>query len=235
MSTWFTVLTPSWRPESTRVLTEDHHIMRTTYWHPFARALIARWPRQIRRVWRLQGVMTCNTFSTSSVLSGNRAIVYSSNGDPARVLSAVSFPELPSPPPDTVNVKLILAPINPADINVVEGVYPAKPHPDVPLSRAKDHPVFVGGNEGLSEVTEIGEGVTGLRKGDWVVLTKAQSGTWSSAKNVASSDVLKVPRKGLSEVQAATITVRPHFFFSLPLLQADIGEGKPTNRLQHVA
>ncbi|KAJ8588585.1 NAD(P)-binding protein [Rhizopogon salebrosus TDB-379] len=169
--------------------------------------------------------MTCNTFSTSSVLSGNRAIVYSSNGDPARVLSAVSFPELPSPPPDTVNVKLILAPINPADINVVEGVYPAKPHPDVSLSRAKDHPVFVGGNEGLGEVTEIGEGVTGLRKGDWVVLTKAQSGTWSSAKNVASSDVLKVPRKGLSEVQAATITVNPPTAYNMLHDFAQLAEG----------
>ena len=149
------------------------------------------------------------------MLSGNRAIVYNTNGDPAHVLSAFSFPDLPSPPPNTVNIKLLLAPINPADINVIEGVYPAKPDPDVSLSEGKDCPLFVGGNEGLGEVMDIGEGVIGLRKGDWVVLIRAQSGTWSSAKNVTSSDVLVVPKQGLSEVQAATITVRLHSSFSL--------------------
>jgi trans-2-enoyl-CoA reductase len=159
--------------------------------------------------------MPSNTFSTSSVLSGHRAIIYNSNGDPARVLSAVSFPELPLPPPNTVNIRLMLAPINPADINVIEGIYPAKPHPDASFSWSRDLPVFVGGNEGLGEVMEIGEGVNSLRKGDWVVLTKTQSGTWSSAKNVASSDVLKVPRQDLSEVQAATITVCSHSSYSL--------------------
>ncbi|KAG2145600.1 hypothetical protein BD769DRAFT_1625264 [Suillus cothurnatus] len=130
----------------------------------------------------------------SSVLAGNRAIIYSTNGDPARVLSAFSFPELPPPPPNTANIK---------------GVYPARPEPDVSLSQAKDHPLFVGGNEGLGKVMDVGEGVVDLQKDDWVVMTKAQSGTWASAKNIALSDVLKVPKQGLSEAQAATITVNP--------------------------
>lgn len=177
--------------------------------HPCARVL-ARWQRpcQLQHAWRLQSNVSSNTFSTSSVLAGNRAIVYNTNGDPARVLSAFSFPELPPPPPNTVNIRFLLAPINPADINVIEGVYPAKPEPDVSLSQAKDYPLFVGGNEGLGKVIDVGDGIVGLRKDDWVVMTKAQSGTWSSAKNVAMSDVLKVPKQGLSEAQAATITVR---------------------------
>ncbi|KAG2145480.1 uncharacterized protein EDB93DRAFT_1087070 [Suillus bovinus] len=166
-------------------------------------------PRQLQHAWRLQSNMANNTFSTSSIMAGNRAIVYNTNGDPARVLSAFSFPELPPPPPDTVNIRFLLAPINPADINVIEGVYPMKPEPDVFLSQAKDHPLFVGGNEGLGKVIDVGEGVVGLQKDDWVVMTKAQSGTWSSAKNVALSDVLKVPKQDLSEAQAATITVNP--------------------------
>lgn len=175
----------------------------------YARAL-ARWqlPRQLQHAWRPQYNMPNNTFSTSSVLAGNRAIVYNTNGDPARVLSALSFPELPPPPPNTVNIGFVLAPINPADINVIEGVYPAKPEPDVSLSEEKDRPLFVGGNEGMGKVMDVGEGVVGLRKDDWVVMTKPQSGTWLSAKNVALSDVLKVPKQGLSEAQAATITVR---------------------------
>jgi hypothetical protein len=154
----------------------------------------------------------------SSVLAGNRAIIYSTNGDPARVLSAFSFPELPPPPPNTANIRFLLAPINPADINVIEGVYPARPEPDVSLSQAKDHPLFVGGNEGLGKVMDVGEGVVDLQKDDWVVMTKAQSGTWASAKNIALSDVLKVPKQGLSEAQAATITVRFFVVVQVPYL-----------------
>lgn len=158
------------------------------------------------------------------MLAGNRAIVYNTNGDPARVLSAFSFPELPPPPPNTANIRFLLAPINPADINVIEGVYPAKPEPDVSLCQAKDHPIFVGGNEGLGKVMDIGEGVVDLQKDDWVVMTKAQSGTWSSAKNVALSDVLKVP-KGLSEAQAATITVNPPTAYNMLHDFAQLAEG----------
>ncbi|KAG1834994.1 hypothetical protein DFJ58DRAFT_821102 [Suillus subalutaceus] len=190
--------------------------------HSCARAL-APWQRsrQLQHAWRLGN----NTFSTSSVLASNRAIVYNTNGDPARVLSAFSFPELPSPPPNTANIRFLLAPINPADINVIEGVYPAKPEPDVSLSQVKDHPLFVGGNEGLGKVMDIGEGVAGLQKDDWVVMTKAQSGTWSSAKNVALSDVLKVPKQGLSEAQAATITVNPPTAYNMLHDFAQLVEG----------
>ncbi|KAG1810300.1 uncharacterized protein HD556DRAFT_1319334 [Suillus plorans] len=194
--------------------------------HPCARVL-ARWQRpcQLQHAWRLQSNVSSNTFSTSSVLAGNRAIVYNTNGDPARVLTAFSFPELPPPPPNTVNIRFLLAPINPADINVIEGIYPAKPEPDVSLSQAKDYPLFVGGNEGLGKVIDVGDGIVGLRKDDWVVMTKPQSGTWSSAKNVAMSDVLKVPKQGLSEAQAATITVNPPTAYNMLHDFAQLVEG----------
>ncbi|KAG1761872.1 hypothetical protein EDD22DRAFT_894533 [Suillus occidentalis] len=182
-------------------------------------------PRQLQHAWRPQYNMPNNTFSTSSVLAGNRAIVYNTNGDPARVLSAFSFPELPPPPPNTVNIGFVLAPVNPADINVIEGVYPAKPEPDVSLSQEKDRPLFVGGNEGMGKVLDVGEGVVGLRKDDWVVMTKPQSGTWLSAKNVALSDVLKVPKQGLSEAQAATITVNPPTAYNMLHDFAQLVEG----------
>ncbi|KAJ8522734.1 hypothetical protein ONZ45_g701 [Pleurotus djamor] len=157
-----------------------------------------------------------HNFSTSSFCS-NRAIVYSKNGDPTSVLRALTCNPLPSPPPESVNIKFLLAPINPADINVVEGVYPAKPTPNTSLAPSGQggpaEPVFVGGNEGLAEVTAVGDGVNDLVVGDWVVMTRSQAGTWSTSKNVLPTDVLKVPRTSgryqLSEVQAATITVNP--------------------------
>lgn len=46
-------------------------------------------------------------------------------------------------------------------------------------------------------------------KGEWVILTKPHSGTWRSGINVGVRDVVRIgKRKGLSEVHAATITVR---------------------------
>lgn len=143
-------------------------------------------------------------FSTSSASLANRAIVYTSNGPPPSVISALTFPSLPSPPPNTLNVKFALAPINPADINVIEGVYTAKPSPSK-LIEGED-PVLIAGNEGLAKVTGVGEGVQGFKGGDWVVISKQQSGTWRSGANVAVNDVIKVP-KGASEVGAATLTV----------------------------
>ncbi|KAJ7439851.1 NAD(P)-binding protein [Mycena latifolia] len=149
----------------------------------------------------------CRPLSGSSTLRANRAIVYTQTGDPSQVLSALTYDVLPLPAPDTLNIRFLLAPINPADINVIQGVYPAKPSL---TSLVEGHPVFVGGNEGLAEVTQVGTGVSGLSSGDWVVMTKPQAGTWSSSMNVRSQDVLKLPRAdGLTEVHGATMTVNP--------------------------
>ncbi|KAG6837167.1 hypothetical protein H0H93_013757 [Arthromyces matolae] len=155
-------------------------------------------------------------FSTRRLLAAfpNRAVVYSNHGDPSKVLTAVSYGSLPSPPKQTLNVRFLLAPINPADINVIEGVYPAKPIPRQDLTRSglgsSGTPAFVGGNEGLALVEEVGVGVPGLKPGDWVVMTKPQAGTWCTTANLGMDDVEKVPRvPGLSEVHAATMTVNP--------------------------
>ncbi|KAJ7695193.1 hypothetical protein B0H17DRAFT_1056761 [Mycena rosella] len=146
-------------------------------------------------------------FSVSSILRANRAVVYTQTGDPSQVLTTVTYDALPSPAPDTLNIRFLLAPINPADINVVQGVYPAKPSL---TSLVEGHEVFVGGNEGLAEVVQVGTGVSGLTSGDWVVMTKAQAGTWASSRNVRPQDVLRLPRAdGLTEVHGATMTVNP--------------------------
>ncbi|KAI0296047.1 trans-2-enoyl-CoA reductase [Russula brevipes] len=149
-------------------------------------------------------------FSTSARLHANRAIVYSQNGQPADVLRALTIPSLaPAPPPQTANVRFVLSPINPADVNVIEGVYPSKPRPSSFPGVQGD--VFVGGNEALAEVTAVGEkSVRGLKRGDWVVMKASQVGTWRSAANVREDQLLKVPRlEGLSEVNAATMMVNP--------------------------
>ena len=145
--------------------------------------------------------------SSSARIQADRAIVYSQNGQPTEVVQAFTIPSLPAPPPQTVNVRFILSPINPADVNVIEGVYPSKPQASSFPGVQGD--LFVAGNEGLAEVTSVGSGVKGLERGDWVVMKASQVGTWRSAANLLEGQLLKVPRlEGLSEVNAATMMVR---------------------------
>src|SRR4051812_19335272 len=140
------------------------------------------------------------SFSASSALAlaANRAIVYTENGNAASVLCAISYPSLAPPSAQTVNLKFLLSPINPADINVIEGVYPNRPSPVTTFASSgigsADQPAFVAGNEGLAEITAVGSGVKGLQNGDWVIVLRQQVGTWASGTNVGVHEVLKLPR-----------------------------------------
>lgn len=151
--------------------------------------------------------------SSSRLFStANRAVVYTQTGNPSDVLSVLTYPPLPGPGRNTVNVRFLLAPINPADINVIEGVYPSKPTPNSDLNvsgkGSKEQPVLIGGNEGLAEVTDVGEGVTTLKRKDWVVMGGPQFGTWSTCRNIDAANLIKIPNaEGLSEVHGATMTV----------------------------
>lgn len=60
---------------------------------------------------------------------------------------------------DAVRVRFLASPINPSDLNQIEGSYPVKPA-KLPA---------VGGNEGVARVEKVGRAVTGLETGDLVV------------------------------------------------------------------
>ncbi|KZV64396.1 trans-2-enoyl-CoA reductase [Peniophora sp. CONT] len=153
---------------------------------------------------------TSRAFSTSLATRATRALVYATKGVPHEVLSARTFPRLPSPAPGTANIRIVLAPVNPSDVNVLEGVYPVSvPRADLPGVR-EDEELYIAGNEALAEVREVGEGVEDVEVGDWIVVARQQSGTWASTRNVEVKDVIRIPkREGLTEVHAATITVNP--------------------------
>ena len=53
---------------------------------------------------------------------------------------------------------MVQAPINPADINTIQGTYGVKP----PLP-------FTLGNEGFGRVEQVGNSVAHLEAGDWVI------------------------------------------------------------------
>ncbi|XP_065091930.1 enoyl-[acyl-carrier-protein] reductase, mitochondrial [Ochlerotatus camptorhynchus] len=121
---------------------------------------------------------------------------YSEFGDPAKVIQVLEE-TVSYPANGEVLVKTLGAPINPADINTIQGKYPVKPQ----------FPA-VGGNECVSEVVAVGGQVGGLKVGDRVVPFATGLGTWRSHALYKEGSLMKVPNSiGIAE--AATITVNP--------------------------
>lgn len=85
-------------------------------------------------------------------------LTYSEFGDPGKVVQK-SFEKLSAPQNSEVLIKMLAAPINPADINVIQGKYPV--HTELPS---------VPGNECVAEVLQVGSATKSLKVGDKVVL-----------------------------------------------------------------
>ncbi|CAH0694595.1 unnamed protein product [Spodoptera exigua] len=111
--------------------------------------------------------------------------------------------KLPDLGPKDVLVRMLAAPVNPADINTIQGKYPIKLKlPCIP------------GNEGVGIVEKVGSEVKKLCQGNKVILTMPTQGTWrtlavfSSFALTAVPDALRVP-------EAATLAVNPCTSFRL--------------------
>ncbi len=98
--------------------------------------------------------------------------------------------------PGQIRVKMDCAPINPADINLIEGNYP------IPL----ELPCTIG-NEGTGTVMEVGKGVEAIQPGQRVV-TQAKLGSWCERRIVSANEVVVVP-DAIPPETAAMITVNP--------------------------
>ena len=89
--------------------------------------------------------------------------------------------ELPPLTPTTMHIRFLASPINPADINQIEGVYPAKPTFTKELGFLPDgerKELAVGGNEGVAEVIAVGDQIKDLKVGDWVITGKSGFGEY---------------------------------------------------------
>ncbi|XP_019720880.1 enoyl-[acyl-carrier-protein] reductase, mitochondrial [Hippocampus comes] len=129
-------------------------------------------------------------------LSRCQALVYANHGDPSRVIQLKNVDLRPVGPKDVL-VKILAAPINPSDINMIQGTYAILP--ELPA---------VGGNEGVAQVVEAGGRVASLQIGDWVIPRDAGSGTWRTAAVFDEDDVIAVPRD-IPLLAAATLGVNP--------------------------
>lgn len=124
-------------------------------------------------------------------------LMYSEYGDPVKVIKKLEE-ELPEElEPNDILVRMLAAPVNPADINTIEGKYPAKPN--LPA---------VAGNEGVGEVVKVGNEVQEVAVGDRVVPLTSGLGTWRTHAIFPQNTIFKVPKK-LGLVEAATLTVNP--------------------------
>jgi trans-2-enoyl-CoA reductase len=123
------------------------------------------------------------------------AIVYHEHGDPASVVR-VEQQELPEVKADEVRIRMLAAPINPADLNTIEGKYPIRPAlPAVP------------GVEGSGVVEAVGEEVTHLNIGDQVLLPHGV-GTWREACVCGAHGMIAVPET-IPPEQAAMLKINP--------------------------
>lgn len=128
----------------------------------------------------------------------SRRLQYNDFGDPTKVLELKDVKLDESLSPTQIRLNFLASPINPADINMIQGVYGIKP---------SSFPA-VGGNEGVARVQECGSQVKNVRAGDWVHPRLASFGTWRTEAICDSNSVTKVDNS-LSLADAATLSINP--------------------------
>ncbi|HSI82885.1 MAG: 2-enoyl thioester reductase domain-containing protein [Candidatus Methylacidiphilales bacterium] len=129
----------------------------------------------------------------------SKALRFSQHGAPLEVLSleedAAGLRALAA---HEVRVAVKLAPVHPADINVLEGSYAALPQlPATP------------GNEAVAQIIEVGHAATqsGWRAGQ-LVHFRPGAGTWREHIVIDAAQLTAVP-DGISLEQAATLVINP--------------------------
>lgn len=124
-----------------------------------------------------------------------KAIVYEAHGKPEEVLRLEEL-DLPAVGENEALVRIVAAPINPADLNQIEGKYPIRfPLPATP------------GFEGSGIVEEVGAKVQDVAAGAQVILPH-DLGTWRD-KAVVVAEKLTVVPNDIAPEQAAMLKINP--------------------------
>lgn len=139
------------------------------------------------------------------------AAVYETHGNPTDVLQVESRP-WPTPAPGEVIVKMRAAPINPADLNQIEGKYPVRA--ELPATP---------GFEGAGIVLDVGADVKGLTSGALVILPH-NVGTWRDAVAVKADELVVIPAD-IKPVHAAMLKINPMTAWRLLHDYVDLARG----------
>jgi len=139
------------------------------------------------------------------------AAVYETHGNPAEVLH-VESQRWPTPGAGEVIVKMRAAPVNPADLNQIEGKYPVRAQlPATP------------GFEGAGIIADVDRDVTNVAAGALVILPH-NVGTWRDAVAVKADELAVVPA-GIEPVQAAMLKINPMTAWRLLHDYVDLARG----------
>lgn len=120
---------------------------------------------------------------------------FTQTGNPAEVLHAAER-EVKPPNGHEVLVRMRYAPVNPADLNFMEGTYGRIPAPPC-----------IPGHESCGEVEAVGPDVQSLAKGD-VVIPLLGTGCWAQHVTAPEHAFAKVPSR-IDAVQASMLRVNP--------------------------
>ena len=140
-----------------------------------------------------------------------KVVVYQRHGNPADVLE-IKAEQWPKPAPDEAVVAMSAAPINPADINAIEGKYPGRR--EIPA---------VPGFEGAGVVVEVGGSAKNIANGALVILPH-HIGTWREAVAVKASELVAVPPE-IEPVHAAMLKINPMTAWRLLHDYVDLARG----------
>ncbi|KAL8736148.1 MAG: hypothetical protein Q9181_002513 [Wetmoreana brouardii] len=135
-----------------------------------------------------------------------KVLIYPKHGSPADVL-ALHTHSISPPHSNLLTLRTLAAPLNPADINQIQGTYPTAPPFTSSLGTAQ--PSAVPGNEACFEVLSAGSACKDVTRGDWVIPRQTGLGTWRTHLQVAEDQVMRVDKQGLKAEQVATVSVNP--------------------------
>jgi NADPH:quinone reductase-like Zn-dependent oxidoreductase len=122
-----------------------------------------------------------------------QAIRFHEFGKPKEVLRLESL-QLPPLAEGEVRLRMLAAPVNPADLNLIEGTYGVKP----PLPA-------VPGIEGCGEVVESRS--PDFQSGDRAIILR-RAGSWATHLQIAGDHLFKLPA-GIDPLQGAMLKVNP--------------------------
>jgi trans-2-enoyl-CoA reductase len=125
----------------------------------------------------------------------SNSIVFHEFGPPLSVLT-LAQEEVHEPRAGEILLRVEASPINPADLNVIEGKYPKRP--ELPATP---------GIEGSALVASIGPEVSGFSVGDRVLVPHG-TGAWRQYVTVPASGVFAVP-PAIPAFQAAMLRINP--------------------------
>lgn len=124
-----------------------------------------------------------------------KKIVIESLGSPEKQARCVEAPDPAAPRAGEVAVRMLAAPINPADLLQIEGRYGVRP--SLP---------YTPGHEGVGRIAALGEGVQGLSVGDLVL--PGVFGTWCERIVCKAALVTKLPAD-TDPLQASMLRANP--------------------------